>query len=131
MIRNTNQCVIDWDNNSVNYVFRAYKSNTVVSEVSVPVTVKVDTFVPEIDFEASGTSDIWSSQNILFDVSYQVGISGLAWIEYQRDGGAWLPIMPEAGIYTYLDNTNGTESIKFRVTNNANIAVESSVFISR
>lgn len=131
MIRNTNQCVIDWDNNSVNYVFRAYKSNTVVSEVSVPVTVKVDTFVPEIDFEASGTSDIWSSQNILFDVSYQVGISGLAWIEYQRDGGQWLPIMPEAGIYTYLDNTNGTEQFKFRVTNNANIAVESSVFISK
>jgi|GEM_PF-6548212 len=126
-----NELFIDQDNNCINYVFRAYKLGYEVSEISDPVIVKVDAYEPTIDFTANATNDQWSNHDILFEINYQVGISGLAWIEYQKDDGQWLPISEISGAYKQLDSTNGIESYKFRVTNHAQVVTESQIFISK
>ena len=100
-------------NSETEYIFRAVSGAGNGSDWTTPVTVKIDNTVPEI--VAQGNVDKYLAKDTV-KISAITGISGVAKVEVQKDGGTWQDITATyKNGYTVLENG----AYIFRVTTGA------------
>jgi hypothetical protein len=84
---------------------------------SAAATVKIDYGKPTIGVSGAGAS--WRKAPVTLTFTPRVGVSGIASVDFQLASSGWTAIEPSSGVFQVVVSTEGANSVRYRVSNNA------------